>query len=1069
MDVHVKAGMRRECVRQLPPNGDGSRSAPGGLHELVDVWEHPQPFVLQRGPLAAGATPPNASALPAMLADEACCHTLSGVCPQRGGGLGSIGRPRQPQLSPLHNGLCAIGPTPPLAASPCMSHSYTAVVHAACITGQGHPFGTGPRTLPGMERHGHVWPLQQPQPSPPDGQRGLETMPRVALSSPALGGAIPVPNAPTQRAPHSPALGDSAAHAPLLLGSSSELCTVESSNSLSFDTNPVAVAENAACAQTFVASSASNGICIEARCPSYHEVGHGAHPSRASLSSVCLLGDTMHAAERSCTGHATRIQDARLCEHRPSYAINMWRSFQTAGVGTHSTPLDSLNTASALAFCIPAEPSVAGGVGRSSSTPTHNSISPSPLHRGRSAPATVDLPPTYAAPTRRVPLAASRPSRTAHNPTAKQGLAEGSADSTTSLPEMLQHEHSTLHHQHRFVPTDAPSTALESERGWFGKEEQPSGTRGIFKPYYVDPHTPLGSPELVLLRTTGIESSHELAAFNELCADAGLYGDKIRRAMLGRHAKQGYRVLLLVIDHEVCAGALFCVAHQVATGSSELVVLDMLMLAVATPYRFIEGVQTGRGYGSRVIDALEAILLGAAGKRPAHMLVRACDSARPFYEVKRSFVADQRARLYAVALRDWYSSNGLTHYGNHPELTTLLWSQDGLHEPPPCVGMIDAHSLLIERGAAAYRAAVGLTFESRKIGDGATLRNGRVCIRRSPVGGGGGRGLFPGPEGVGPTDFILYSGELISAGDARARSVCTRADYILQLGYRADSDRIDGRMFAEAISHEPDQDGRYWPVEDWAFDAGPACIANEDRATPNAKYELRYIDKKRDLGPYRVIVPLRLIGPTEEIRTRYTSNTPREHKAATSSVQMGDRAPPTEVCNWKRRRLLSRQGERCAVDDAAAVSAKPSRCAQTAGRGSARTSYRSHLRRDDVRPTPPAYVPVSAHTLEHHDLEVPEGLEEAQELCKQLVLYTTFLQGKLEAMSKEAMHRARPEVIHAIAQQTYSGRRESATSPPTQASIGNEQGSKASLPLTNERARREARLLTIWGWDRNPH
>tara|TARA_B100000513_G_C11852934_1_gene170024 strand:- start:334 stop:678 length:345 start_codon:yes stop_codon:yes gene_type:complete len=114
-------------------------------------------------------------------------------------------------------------------------------------------------------------------------------------------------------------------------------------------------------------------------------------------------------------------------------------------------------------------------------------------------------------------------------------------------------------------------------------------------------------------------------------------------------------------------------------------------------------------------------------------------------------------------------------------------------------------------------------------------------------------------------------------------------------------------------------------------------------------------------------------------------------------------------------------------------------------------------------------VPVSAHTLEHHDLEVPEELEEAQELCKQLVLYTTFLQGKLEAMSKEAMHRARPEVIHAIAQQTYSGRRESATSPPTQASIGNEQGSKASLPLTNERTRREARLLTIWGWDRNPH
>ena len=124
----------------------------------------------------------------------------------------------------------------------------------------------------------------------------------------------------------------------------------------------------------------------------------------------------------------------------------------------------------------------------------------------------------------------------------------------------------TLHPQLGIVVTGGPSTALESERGWFGKEERPSGTGGMFKPHYIDPHTPLGYPELVPLRTTGVESSSKLAAFNDICADAGLYGDSMRRAMLGRHTKQGYRVLLLVIDHKVCAGALFCVAQQVATG-----------------------------------------------------------------------------------------------------------------------------------------------------------------------------------------------------------------------------------------------------------------------------------------------------------------------------------------------------------------------------------------------------------------------------------------------------------------------------------------------------------------------
>ena len=118
-----------------------------------------------------------------------------------------------------------------------------------------------------------------------------------------------------------------------------------------------------------------------------------------------------------------------------------------------------------------------------------------------------------------------------------------------------------------------------------------------------------------------------------------------------------------------------------------------------------------------------------------------------------------------------------------------------------------------------------------------------------------------------------------------------------------------------------------------------------------------------------------------------------------------------------------------------------------------------------------ADMPVDAHALELQCVELKGNLEEAQELSKHLTLYTRFLQSKLEAMSKEAMHEARPEVICAITQQTYAEWRASATSgpTPTQASSGNEMDSNASPPFANDRTRREARLLTIWGWDRNLH
>ena len=212
----------------------------------------------------------------------------------------------------------------------------------------------------------------------------------------------------------------------------------------------------------------------------------------------------------------------------------------------------------------------------------------------------------------------------------------------------------------------------------------------------------------------------------------------------------------------------------------------------------------------------------------------------------------------------------------------------------------EPHQVLITRGAAAYDAAVGTPPEWRggQPYDGPTLRNGRVCIRASEHGGKGGRGLFPGPDGLKAGDAILYSGEVVSASEAKARKERGEADYILQLGYRDDSDRIDGCTVADAVSREPNAQGRYLPLEEWALDAGPGCMANEDKLSPNAKFDLRWLNKKRDFGPYRVIVPLRDIGPEEEIRPKYGSNTPRgsEFEAQTLGMRPEvaglDAAPP---------------------------------------------------------------------------------------------------------------------------------------------------------------------------------
>ena len=67
-------------------------------------------------------------------------------------------------------------------------------------------------------------------------------------------------------------------------------------------------------------------------------------------------------------------------------------------------------------------------------------------------------------------------------------------------------------------------------------------------------------------------------------------------------------------------------------------------------------------------------------------------------------------------------------------MVMMLWSPAGA-SPSTTIDAVGAHRLLIERGAAAYDAAVGTPPSLQGAYEGPTLRNGRVCIRTSVRGG----------------------------------------------------------------------------------------------------------------------------------------------------------------------------------------------------------------------------------------------------------------------------------------------------------------------------------------------
>ena len=177
--------------------------------------------------------------------------------------------------------------------------------------------------------------------------------------------------------------------------------------------------------------------------------------------------------------------------------------------------------------------------------------------------------------------------------------------------------------------------------------------------------------------------------------------------------------------------------------------------------------------------------------------------------------------------------------------------------------------LLIELGAAAHDASAG-TPESQ-VGTlayhGPTLRSGRVCVRASTLEGAG-RGLFAN-DVIEVTDFILYGGEVISGAEAQRRRDCGAGQYIMQLLRPQGSDRIDGRTVAEAVSAQANEEGMYLPLAEWVTDVGPGPLVNSSRRRANLVLQLRYLDKSRDMGPYRVLKPKYTITRGEELLFDY--------------------------------------------------------------------------------------------------------------------------------------------------------------------------------------------------------
>jgi hypothetical protein len=182
--------------------------------------------------------------------------------------------------------------------------------------------------------------------------------------------------------------------------------------------------------------------------------------------------------------------------------------------------------------------------------------------------------------------------------------------------------------------------------------------------------------------------------------------------------------------------------------------------------------------------------------------------------------------------------------------------------------------VLMAKGARAYARALGIPRDGKEPWDGPTLRDGSLQVRPSPIGGGCGRGLFQARGTAMPGTCILYGGQRITGAEATKRRASNDADWIVQLTYRSDEPRLDGKTVADAIALTANTEGFCEALYDWVLDAGPAALINERRqGRPNCK--LTWIGKDGVGWPYVVAEVVEPVEEGTEFTILYGSKTAR--------------------------------------------------------------------------------------------------------------------------------------------------------------------------------------------------
>lgn len=202
---------------------------------------------------------------------------------------------------------------------------------------------------------------------------------------------------------------------------------------------------------------------------------------------------------------------------------------------------------------------------------------------------------------------------------------------------------------------------------------------------------------VVVMSSTGVETD-AVEQFDNICHEATLYTYNLRRKWLCPTLRPSWRLLLVKQGDRVRSGMLFRVVHvfgaitwknsrearsvNAALPASEtfkaerLIVLDILLLAVAEPWRYIKDEQPG-GYGKLMNRAGTHVLeqmATATGARVMQKLARSSAHAVPWYtHANLSFVSeDAEASRLVQALARWESSP--CTFSQH-NLTVVVWTK----------------------------------------------------------------------------------------------------------------------------------------------------------------------------------------------------------------------------------------------------------------------------------------------------------------------------------------------------------------------------------------------------------